>query len=320
MQDALTRVEEAIRMRIRAFRFTLLLLFAVLVAILRAKQASNDLSVQDEVRALASQAVFPELHWPNFSDYRVQVQKFYELTAYAPAWIEGRKPTQQAVEMTTVFREAGTKGLDPADYDGLRWPARVEKLGSASTTDLARFDLAMTVSVMRYLSDLHLGRVNPRYFHFGFDVAHNKYDLASFVRERLVTSLDVDAALATVEPPFDGYSRTEKALNLYLRLAQQDDGKQLPIPKRPVAVGDRYSGTPLLRGKLCLLGDLQASACSVQTAELYTPFIAEGVTHFQNRYGPQPNGNLDQATIRELNVPLRQRVAVDAGALALAAP
>ncbi len=260
-------------------------------------------TVQDDLRALASKEVPPD-----YPDYRVQVQKFYEPTGYALAWIEDLRPTPQAQAMIKVFGEAGSKGLDPADYDSLLWPARIAKLSSASTSDVARFDLAMTVSVMRYISDLHLGRVNPRWFHFGFDVEHNQYDLSSFIRQRLVSSTDIESALAAVEPPFDGYRRTERALQRYLRLAQQDDRDHLPIIKRPVVVGDRYSSMQQLQRRLCLLGDLQPAACALETAGIYTNTIAAGVQHFQDRHGLQANGRLDQATIRELNVPLSSRV------------
>jgi murein L,D-transpeptidase YcbB/YkuD len=271
-------------------------------------QRTDALMVQDELRALAGRAVLPELRWPDFSDYLIPVQTFYEPTDYAPAWIQNSSPTPQAQAMIAVLKQADTKGLNPEDYDGSLWPARNEKLRSASATDLAHFDLALTVSVMRYLSDLHLGRVNPRYFHFGFDVEHNKYDLPHFVRERLVSLPDVDAALATVEPPFAGYRRTEKALRLYLQLAQRDDGERLTIPKRPVVLGDRYSGTKRLQRLLCLLGDLKPDACLAEAADVYTNSMADGVTHFQSRHGLQQNGHLDEATIRELNVPLSERV------------
>jgi L,D-transpeptidase YcbB len=265
-------------------------------------------TVEDELRALVSKGVLPELRWPDYSDYRMQVQKFYEPTGYALAWIQNGRPTPQAQAMIAVLGEATGKGLDPGDYDALLWPARIDKLRSASTSDLARFDLAMTVSVMRYLSDLHLGRVNPRYFHFDFDVEHNQYDLSSFVRERLVSSANLDAVLASVEPPFEGYRRTEKALTLYLQLAQRDDGQQLPIPKRPVAVGDQYSGIQRLQRLLCLLGDLQRDACGIELKNVYTNPMADSVKHFQSRHGLEPDGLLDPGTIRELNIPLSQRV------------
>ncbi len=272
-------------------------------------RSKDALTVQDELRALAGRTTLPELRWPDFSGYAVQVQKFYEPTGYAPAWIQNVDLTPQAQAMITVLEQADTKGLDPDDYDATRWPVRVEKLRqSRAATDLAHFDLALTISVMRYISDLHLGRVNPRYFHFGFDVEHNKYDLSHFVRERLLSSPDVEAALATVEPPFEGYRRTEKALGLYLQLAQRDDGEPLTIPKRPVARGDRYSGTKRLQRLLCLLGDLHPDACVAEAADVYTISLADGVRHFQSRHGLPQTGHLDEPTIRELNVPLRERV------------
>jgi murein L,D-transpeptidase YcbB/YkuD len=266
-------------------------------------------TAQDELRALAGQTTLSELRWPDFSDYAIQVQKFYEPTGYAPAWIQNVDLTPQAQALINVLKQADSKGLDPDDYDATRWPARIEKLRqSPAAADLAHFDLGLTISVMRYISDLHLGRVNPHYFHFGFDVEHNKYDLSHFVRERLVISPDVEAALATVEPPFEGYRRTEKALGLYLQLAQRDDGEPLTIPKRPVALGDRYSGTKRLQRLLCLVGDLQPDACLAEPADVYTHSLADGVTHFQSRHGLQQTGHLDEATIGELNVPLRERV------------
>jgi len=40
---------------------------------------------------------------------------------------------------------------------------------------------------MRYISDLHIGKVNSKTFHFGLDVEHKKYVLADFLRQRLGT-------------------------------------------------------------------------------------------------------------------------------------
>lgn len=272
-----------------------------------ANRSAGASRVQDELRALASHGALAELHWPDYSDYRIQVQKFYEPTGYALAWVQDQVPSPQAQAMIKVFSGAAGKGLDPTDYDSLLWHARIEKLCSAAPTDTARFDLAMTVSVMRYISDLHLGRVNPRWFHFGFDVEHNRYDLSSFIRQKLVSSTDIESVLATVEPPFDGYRRTERGLQRYLQLVRHDNGVQISLPKRPVVVGDQYPGIQQLQSRLCLLGDLQPPACGMK-ADIYTGTIAEGVRHFQDRHGLETNGILDQATIRELNVSLEHRV------------
>ncbi len=41
----------------------------------------------------------------------------------------------------------------------------------------ARFDAALTVCIMRYVSDVHIGRINPQNLGFEFDVSHKKLDL-----------------------------------------------------------------------------------------------------------------------------------------------
>ena len=45
-----------------------------------------------------------------------------------------------------------------------------------------KFDLALTVGVMRYISDLHIGKVNPKHLDFAFDQESKKYDLAEFLK------------------------------------------------------------------------------------------------------------------------------------------
>ena len=78
-----------------------------------------------------------------------------------------------------------------------------------------KFDLALTVSVMRYISDLHIGKVPTARGAFAFDQESRKYDLAEFLKDRVVGSSDVAGVLAEVEPPYPGYRRTLQALRAY---------------------------------------------------------------------------------------------------------
>ena len=61
-------------------------------------------------------------------------------------------------------------------------------------TDLAHFDLALTVCAARYLSALRVGRVDPQHFKFGFDVGPKRYGLAEFLRDQVIESPDVNAS------------------------------------------------------------------------------------------------------------------------------
>jgi len=265
------------------------------------------------LRGWIAAGILPDLRWPNFSDYRLHLKNFYEPTGYALAWVRDGNPTPQALAITEIFQQADRKGLGPEDYDGPRWPERTARFRQSnpapSDTDLARFDLALTVCVMRYISDLHIGKVNPKAFRFGLDVEHKKYVLPDFLWQRLV---DVDAqnvktVLDSVEPPFEGYRRVQRALQTYVDLAKRDDGEQLPVPKKAVKAGDAYPGVPRLARLLRLVGDLPPEAAANSDPQLYQGALVDAVRHFQLRHGLDASGRLDASTVRQLNIPLSQR-------------
>src|SRR5205807_7821704 len=47
-----------------------------------------------------------QIRWPNFSDYRSDLKSFYQPFDNAPAWIEGGKPTAQALAMIALLHGA----------------------------------------------------------------------------------------------------------------------------------------------------------------------------------------------------------------------
>ncbi len=61
------------------------------------------------------------------------------------------------------------------------------------------FDLALTVSAMRYISDVSSGKVDPAVFSFGLHFDQKKCDLAGTLRT-LVSARDVAAELDRMEP------------------------------------------------------------------------------------------------------------------------
>jgi len=125
-----------------------------------------------------------DLRWPDFSDYRADVDNFYRPSGYALTWIQGDAPTKRAREMVEMLRRADAEGLNPEDYDGPRWAERFARLETShSSEEEARFDVALTVCAMRYISDVRIGRINPKHFQFGLDVEHKKLNLPSFLRD-----------------------------------------------------------------------------------------------------------------------------------------
>ena len=257
-------------------------------------------------------AEVPNLRWPNFSDYAAIVNKFYEGRDYEVAWSRDGAPTAAAKGFIQAFQDAGAKGLFPDDYDASRWADRVAKLSSNSADAISLFDVAMTVNVMRYISDLHMGRVNPSHFNFEIPVAEKKYDLAGFLEEHCVAATDVPSLIRSVEPDSDEYRATEAALAHYLDLAkqqEQDDAKPLPMVKETVLAGGEYPAAPELLKRLQLEGDIAADETDeARVPTHFNTLLSKGVKHYQARHGLFADGKLTPQTIKSLNVPMTYRV------------
>ncbi len=265
-----------------------------------------------DLGALIASGKLPDLRWPDFTDYRADVKKFYDAGGNSPAWIQNGKASPQAVAMILLFQQAASKGLNPDDYDASRWDARLAKLQPTapkpSDTDLAHIDLALTVSAMRYISDLHIGRVNPQHFKFGLTVGPKKYDLADELRTQVLPASDIPAVLAKVEPPYDGYRRAEDALLTYSKMASAPDAPLIPVPQKGVHPGNSFAAMPQLVARLRQLGDLPANADVPADSTAYNGAVVAAVKHFQRRHGLDIDGVLGKGTVTQMNVPLKTRV------------
>jgi murein L,D-transpeptidase YcbB/YkuD len=259
----------------------------------------------DALRSIVTTGHLADLRWPDFPDYRDDVQAFYDAGGYQLAWTKGGQPTSQARTVIDTLRRADDRGLNAEDYDASRWDQRLSQLNQPDAA--ARFDVALTVCVMRYLSDLHLGRVNPKKLKFAIADKTSRYDLAQFVRTDLANGQNISSDLDLVEPQYPGYQRTKAVLQQYLELAQHGDGPSVPAPKKSLDPGSHFEGIAQLTQRLALLGDLPAGA-SVPPGDVYQAPLVEAVKRFQARHGLMADGRLGTQTVKELNTPLSARI------------
>ncbi len=287
----------------------------------RAKSKENTTDYADTLASLAGSGKLQILRWANYSDFQPQIEQFYDGRNYELAWSRNGLPTESANTLMQVFAKAAEKGLVPADYDADRWPQRVQQLEQINkkhdTSDeaesaIAQFDVAMTVALTRYLSDIHLGRVNPQSLNFDIDVPSRraKFDIPALVDDNFV---DADAGeiadqVAKLEPENPLYQETEKALPKYLELAQQQNAnppQTLPGVEKPVGKGESYPAVADLWTRLQLEGDAPADT---PAPARYDSTVVAAVKKFQERYGLQDDGRLGNGTIDALNMPMSQRV------------
>ena len=251
----------------------------------------------------------PDMHWPDFPPYQAEVKGFYQRTGGTLGWVRDSTPTPQSAMMIRLFADSEQEGLVPEDYDASLWPARLAKLqGPTSDTDLASFDAAMTVSTMRYIRALHIGRVNPRTLGRQLDVANRKYDLGEFVYEKVISAPDPAVAVKSVEPTFPGYVLALDALRRYREFAKQDSGEQMTVPTKAISPGGTYADLPRLFQLLQLGGDLPPDTPADPNSTAYRGALVEAVKSYQVRHGEIGDGRLKPELIKEMNVPMPVRV------------
>src|SRR5580700_8978228 len=157
-----------------------------------------------------------DLRWSDFTPYKTDVAKLYETNGYSLLWVQNGRVRPQGLAVIALLQNANAKGLDPEDYDGSRWQARLLKLGQKpSEQDLVSFDTALTVSAMRYIRAIHCGRTNPKEFKFQLDTEGLQLPLAQFVQTQVVNASDPAAEIQKLEPPFLGYRKLLALLPVY---------------------------------------------------------------------------------------------------------
>ena len=181
----------------------------------------------------------------------------------------------------------------------------------------------MTVCVMRYISDLRIGRVNPQHFNFDINVADKKYDLAEFLSDNAVDATDVPALIASVEPDSDQYRKHRSRPSPTTSTSPKAAGRQAaaptrcpPSPNGPLRAQQTQTVSRRRRTHLLRTRSQSRRRRPCQIAEHSTrperhrlhAALSDAVKRYQHRHGLTDDGKLTPETIDSLNVPLTERV------------
>ena len=224
-------------------------------------------------------------------------------------WLDGAgQPSGDAREALSVLETAGAHGLAPEDYQFTALRAEATSLAETDASDatLASFDAGLSLHLLRFWRDVHMGRVNPRDLGFRLNAPLDDHDFPAMLSAAVATHR-VRAASDELTPPLVLYRALMDALSRY-RMLTEPSGT-LPVPTRGPSIkpGALTDGLETLRAKLVTLGDLSPDTPSA-TGDVYEGAIVEGVRRFQGRHGLEPDGTLGKATLAALAVPVSHRI------------
>ena len=254
----------------------------------------------------------PLLDRPAIGARREDVARLYQ-ESWAPLWVdEAGKPTQAADDAIAAMSTAPEDGLDTLDYSGARLDSVSKALAAATTrtpVDVGRFDLAVSLAFLRYVGDLHTGRVDPAKAGFKLEAAIDRHDVPSLVRSALADG-SLPQLVLTQRPTLVIYSRLKEALAQY-RLLADSTTDSVPQVTASIKPGDTtWSGVPALEKRLRFLGDLSDTTRSPSPVARapYDSVLVDAVKKFQDRHGLEPDGVIGKGTVAALNVPVSRRV------------
>jgi murein L,D-transpeptidase YcbB/YkuD len=241
---------------------------------------------------------------PEFGPHTAAMARLYHRFDDQLIWVREGRVLPVALAAMAQLDSASSQGLRPADYDVPRLDSllQADTLDRAEASDLDRFDVLLSLAFIRYLDDLHLGRVQPA--PIATPIPRDWWDPANALADAVAAD-SIAGLVARAQPPFAQYQRLRLLLTRYRDLAAAGTQSRLPR-SRVVRPGDGYAAMPQLSRFLVALGDLDSVPAAADT--MYQGPVVEAVQRFQLRHGLAPDSVLGPATFRALNTPLDARV------------
>ncbi|MDP3720263.1 MAG: L,D-transpeptidase family protein [Acidobacteriota bacterium] len=232
------------------------------------------------------------------------LRAFYTQRADRPAWVNSRRPTENAADALNALNTARQHGFDANDYGAgelLALSQAVEDIDRKSPERLQRvaeFDVRMTAALFAFGRDVAMGRTTPKSPDGSWKAHRTAPDYAGTFSQALDDPLKW---IESLRPPHPEYAALQKALDdLH---GQKEKGGWSSVPAlKPGASG---AAIVALRQRLAAGGHLEAPT---EPSSQVDGELEAAVKAFQNLHGIKATGVVDKATLVALNVPLDRRM------------
>lgn len=221
---------------------------------------------------------------------RAALAEFYAERDYQPVWMVDGAYTPQARAVMTRIAAADEDGLDPAAYR--LPPATIGATTPAGAEIAASVDLVLSQAVLLYARQAYAGRLDPSSISKLITIKPLLPDPIE-VLSTVSSASDGATAIASFNPPHEGYLRLKKALaearatETGPRLARVPEGKSMKL-------GLADPRVPLLRARLEVPAPSEAP-------EVYDEALAAAVKSFQSSKGLTADGIAGNATVAYVN-------------------
>ena len=280
-------------------------------ALLAEEVVNQEPGIAQEIAAIITAKQHPYLILSSFQNRTEDLDSLYKLSNHQLLWLDNENAEKNIADALDLLANAAVHGLNPKNYDAETLRQKLPlalKLESDAYRELALYDTALSISLLRFLHDLHYGRVNPQGINFNLKLREKKLiDLPLLIKNSLAQDTLAKLPLS-VEPKLKQYQKLKLALANYRQLAANAPLFKLDV-KKTLHPGETHPQIAELSRFLSTIGDFpEYKTVGAKKSSLYAGAIVTGVKRFQKRHGLTADGNIGTSSVAALNVPLSERV------------
>jgi L,D-transpeptidase YcbB len=245
----------------------------------------------------------------NFSRDSELLNQVYQNNNYQLLWLGPNRSDKNLTDLIQILDNAPNDGLKAVNYDAEQIKqiiANNRLTGASQNQDtLIAQDLALTLSLVRYLHDLHQGQVNPRDIQYQVLPASERQplDLAAPLRQHLENQ-SLTELIKQFEPKSRQYVQLKQILTNLRQLPTNDSGVfKLGKVLHP---GEKHPQLDVLRSRLKAAGVLAETATG--SDKIYDGDLVNAVKKIQESQGLKADGVIGPSTAALLTQSPAERI------------
>lgn len=246
--------------------------------------------------------------WGNFILHTETLNKLYSQRGYAAIWVDvNGAPTEMSMALRSLLLNADRHGLSNYDY----WDQEVEALFKATQTNPRNwitFELAASEALIRYVSHLQNGRVDPELV--DSDIKFKKKEFVDFAELNAAVNSGPQGLLSGTDMLAPTHPRYKELMGILVQMKDIKNKGGWATLNSPGVVLKRGVKDPMilaLRERLNLLG----YRVSMVGGNVFDQELEDVVKLYQSMNGLTADGIIGTRSevLRSLNFTVSQRIA-----------